>query len=293
MAVTMSEDYGSPLPDEMPSSWDRLQRVIKNMPEALALVAMHQPAGLYGLPNVDLEDESYKQAPYLRWNYRTFSMAIDRLAAGLQAHGVRKGMPLITFLPNGAERLLAYFAANKLGCPFTPVSPKNLVNLEEVAHMVKVCLINATEDKIVFIAHDSSLTEQINTLPKAEGALKILVDGTIASDRWTNIATVFDSAKTRMNGAVVNGVAHVPNDEAIMFTSGSTSMPKGIFGRSETRSEQLLILYRLSMGSPSALFGRCWAGVVERIWPWRQMGQRHAKQPCLCKEQYCETLRWN
>jgi acyl-CoA synthetase (AMP-forming)/AMP-acid ligase II len=152
MAAAISEEYGGPVPEILPTCWERFHSLVENYPEDLALVSMHHASKLYSIPNLDYDDEAYNEQPYLRWNYHGLGTAVDEFAAGLLAFGVRKGMPLITFLANGAEHMIAAFAANKIGCPFTPISPKNFVNMEETVHMVEVCKINGTADRVVYIA---------------------------------------------------------------------------------------------------------------------------------------------
>jgi acyl-CoA synthetase (AMP-forming)/AMP-acid ligase II len=228
MAPTLSEAYGDPVPDNLPTFWERFRYLVENYPEELALVAIHQPAGLYNISNVDFEDEGYKQRPYLRWSYNGLATAIDQFAAGLQILGARKGMPLITFVPNGAERMVAVFAANKLGCPYTAISTRNLVNMEETAHMIKICKLNATADQIVLIAQDPSLVEQIDTLPFAEDAIKVLVEGLAKAKGWVEFKDVLRGSKRHNDEVFSNGICHVTNDESVFFTSGTTSLPKGL-----------------------------------------------------------------
>jgi acyl-CoA synthetase (AMP-forming)/AMP-acid ligase II len=228
MTTKLSEQYGDALPATLPTCWEKFRSFVDNYPEDLVLVSIHQKATLYGIPNVHLNDETYKRQPYLRWNYRGFATAIDQFATGLQALGVRKGMPLITFVPNGAERLISAFAANRIGCPFTAISPKNLVNMEETAHMIKICLINATADKVVFVAQDPSLVEQIDALPASKDAAKVLVEGPAPARGWTEFAKVMEARERRDGVAHIDDSDHVPNDETVFFTSGTTSLPKGM-----------------------------------------------------------------
>src|ERR1700760_4711273 len=137
MMTVLSEDYSANLPDYIPTCWERFQYFVHNHSESLAVVAIHQPANLYGVPNIDLDHDNYQQKPYLRWTYGGLGAAVDVMANALSALGVQKGMTLFTVVPNGAEYLLCLFVANKLGCAFTPLSSRNFVNVEEITHLIK------------------------------------------------------------------------------------------------------------------------------------------------------------
>lgn len=232
MAMTLSEEYGTPLKIDFPTSWERYRFQVDNHPDDLALVAVHQPAELYGIPNVPLDDEEYAKTPYLRWKYKSLGSAVDQFARGLEAHNVTIGTAFITFIPNGAEIIMSIFASNKIGCPLSSISPANLVNLEETSHMVKVCLANAKLHKAVIIVHDAGMAAKVDALEPANGAVKIIINGPGPTSDWIEFAEVMRSSKSikedgpLTNGAS-NGAAHVPNDECVFFTSGTTSLPKG------------------------------------------------------------------
>ena len=102
----LSEVCGEP-PVSFLTIQERLRRVVDNYADNLALVCVHQPAGLYQIPNQRLDDGSFRQSPYLRWSYRHLQGGIRRLVQGFRAAGVGPGMPFFTFNHNGAEHVLA------------------------------------------------------------------------------------------------------------------------------------------------------------------------------------------
>lgn len=103
----LSEAYGKPLAHHDRPIQERFERAVENYPDHLALVCVHQPAGLYQIPNEHFEDESFCQSPYLRWSFRHLRDGIRRLVQGLRAAGVEPGMPFFTFNHNCAEHILA------------------------------------------------------------------------------------------------------------------------------------------------------------------------------------------
>lgn len=107
----LSEEYGGPLGDK-PTLWGAFMHHVTQTPDALALVCTHQPLGLFGVPNLDADHDTYRQQPYLRWSYRNVYDAIRRLTAAWHARGIQKGSTLVTFAPNGAEYVLAAYVSH-------------------------------------------------------------------------------------------------------------------------------------------------------------------------------------
>lgn len=67
--------------------------------------------------------------------YREIGKQVERAAAGLQKHGVVKGMRVGLFLPNSPTYIVYYYAALKLGAVIVNYNP--LYTLEEVTHQIK------------------------------------------------------------------------------------------------------------------------------------------------------------
>lgn len=104
---TMSEAHGEPLPKDIRTLREMFLDSLSKYPNQLALAAVHQPADLYQVGSIPLEDDDdYLQNPYLRWTYTALDSAIRTCTVGLRAHGLRPGMPLFTFNANGAEHLI-------------------------------------------------------------------------------------------------------------------------------------------------------------------------------------------
>jgi acyl-CoA synthetase (AMP-forming)/AMP-acid ligase II len=280
MAASLSEEHGPPVPTNLPTCWQKFRDLVDNHPQDLALVSMHQPAGLYGIENVVIDNQAYQKQPYLRWDYQNLGRAVDRLSTGLQHLGAQAGMALITFMPNCVERMLAVLAADKLGCPFTAISPKNLINMEETAHMLKLCKTNASKTGMILIAQDTSLVEQINTLVVGDSAIKLLVNGEATG--WTSMGTVMKVQEHHRKDSFTNGRSesstqgHEPNDESVFFTSGTTNLPKG-------KAFSTSIFYmvgidrcRLSMGAPTAQLRICSKTKHRRLCAWRSLGLCYA-----------------
>lgn len=268
MSSVLSEDSGDPIPDIIPTIYSRYRKNVDENSDHLALIAVHQPAGLYGIANIALEDDVYKSKPYLRWNYEGFGLAVDTLARGLISYGARKGMALVTFVPNAAEPLMAALAASKNGYPFSPISPRNLSNIEETIHMINVIKSNAKSDRAILIVQDESMIPKINSLPGAQQDIKILIHGSVPSDDWVKFEDIMRHQLSPLSNGVngVNGVnghtepepEHIPNDEVVFFTSGTTSLPKGCPSSHPKWASAIMAKAYL----PTYRLGDKWAGVM-------------------------------
>lgn len=89
--------------DGCPSIWEGFETHVHATPDALAVAAVHQPPGLFGAANIELDEENYRRSPYLRWSFRIFHDGILQLCEALRARGVKEGDTVVTFVHNGAE----------------------------------------------------------------------------------------------------------------------------------------------------------------------------------------------
>ncbi len=151
--VAQSEAEGIPCPVH-PSVWQRLHKSAMTCSNKLALASLHQSPNLYDVATVSTRNE------YLRWSYSDLNVAVNILAGNLQKLGVKRGQPVVTFLYNGAEFIMAFWAAHKLGCPFVPINPRSLVNAEEAAHMLRVA------DVSIVLVQDTEIATRFDALSR-------------------------------------------------------------------------------------------------------------------------------
>lgn len=107
--VTMAllSEYTGPPYREVPFLWDAFQSTVDNMPDHLALGCVHQPADLFGVSSLALDDDSYRQNPYLRWTFRDIHTAVHCLITAWRRLGVEEGNLIVTFAQNSVEWVLA------------------------------------------------------------------------------------------------------------------------------------------------------------------------------------------
>ncbi|KAL9013369.1 MAG: hypothetical protein Q9173_001941 [Seirophora scorigena] len=213
-SVERSEAEGIPCPTH-PPVWHRLRSSAVSYSKRLALASLHQPPTLYGIA----ADSTHPD--YLRWTYNHLNIAVNTLARELQKLGAKPGQPVSTFLYNGAEFVMAFWAAHKLGCPFVPINPRTLVNTEEAAHMLRLAGIS------IVLVQDSHVAAKFDAVPKKSELLqaKIVIAETAPDPSWVTFASLMsevDSSQVIDRNTIGKGIV------AILFTSGTTSLPKGV-----------------------------------------------------------------
>jgi fatty-acyl-CoA synthase len=148
----------------------------------------------------------------------------DALAAHLLAQGVSREAKVAAYLYNTPEFLETYYAAFKAG-----VAPFN-VNYRYGAEEVLYLLDNADAEAVVFHAGFKDLLEEIRPrLPKVRAWVALAEPGhTVPA--W---ATPYDAvvAKTPPVRPVKSAWGRSGEDLLLLYTGGTTGMPKGVMWR--------------------------------------------------------------
>lgn len=212
--VAQSEAEGKPCPVH-PPVWQRLQKSAVTCSNKLALASLHQSPTLYGVANDSTDNE------YLKWSYNDLKFAINTLAWNLQKIGAKRGQPVATFLYNGAEFIMAFWAAHKLGCPFVPINPRTLVAAEEAAHMLRVAGVS------MVLVQDTEIAARFDALFRDSELkqTKIVISENAPDPSWVTFASLMQEVATSESS---NENRTEDEAVAILFTSGTTSMPKGV-----------------------------------------------------------------
>jgi hypothetical protein len=108
----LSEAWGPPIePGPRPTVKELLWEVAAKYPGLCAIASVHQPSELYGVKSIALDDESYRENPYLRWTYKDLFDVAGRLISGLRSWGIKPGSLLFSFQQNGVESVLTAYAS--------------------------------------------------------------------------------------------------------------------------------------------------------------------------------------
>jgi acyl-CoA synthetase (AMP-forming)/AMP-acid ligase II len=176
----------------------------RNVHRYATRLALHDPAG------------------QRRWTYAELGADVDRVAAGLAAHGVGGGDVVAFQLFNSPEFALVYLAAQRLGAVASPVNFR--FSPGETAHVLDDSLPAAFiydeaigSDAVAALglaAHQPTLVAAVPAAPGAKGGVG---------------AHLPFGELLRAGGAPPEGPDTTTWDETTrLYTSGTTGMPKGV-----------------------------------------------------------------
>ncbi len=212
-------------------------------------------------PALDFEGRS--------WNFRQFNDEANRLANALLSCGLRKGDRFATVLPNSLELMVAYWAAAVSGLVIVPCS--NLLQKNGLATLLKdsgAKLVIAGEDQLALIEMTLDSLDNIDpdrviiTSDKPHPAFRTFSDFTGGNDATEPQVEV-----------------HEDDVYNIMYSSGTTGLPKGIIHTHQIRSMYCALFANAWRMTPESVVLHAGAivfnGAMLDLMPWMYLGCRY------------------
>jgi fatty-acyl-CoA synthase len=155
-----------------------------------------------------------------------FDAAADALAADLLAAGLQRQAKVAAYLYNGEEYLVAYYAAFKAG--LAPINTNYRYGPEELRYLFD----NADAEAIVFHAGFADRIEAIkDRLPLVKRWIAVPEPGHDTPAWAANYAEIVARTPAKRPVRAPWGVSG--DDLLMLYTGGTTGMPKGVMWRQE------------------------------------------------------------
>jgi fatty-acyl-CoA synthase/long-chain acyl-CoA synthetase len=173
-----------------------------------------------------------------RDTYRQLGRKVDALAAGFSEMGIGRGDKIAIILPVCRENVYVFFALAKLGAPFVPISPQ--LRSYEVRHILSDSDAIGVVTLASMMGHDYvAMLEGLKAdLPKLQ---HIVVYGGEAKGDHVALSGLLAGEPAPVEGELPTGDDIV----GIMFTSGTTGLPKGAMHTHRSMLTEIDIVLRM------------------------------------------------
>lgn len=126
-----------------------------------------------------------------------------------------------------------------MGCVLVPLNPRNLDNEIELRSMIQTAILASQSRKLVVIAGTQVISKRIDALEDLSRAVKVVVSNSAVNDGWIPFSSLMNLSQRNVNGHRKITERVWQSSGTVLFTSGTTSLPKGVFHRYSDYSHHL------------------------------------------------------
>ncbi|CAG0949835.1 fatty-acyl-CoA synthase [Burkholderiales bacterium] len=222
----------------------------------------------------------------VRLDWREFDAYVNRWANALASLGVARGDRVATVLPNSIELLATYWACFKLGAAAVPLS--TLLNASGLASL----LADAAPRAIVSTGDLRAALDEARALGAGAGSSWVLIDGS-ADDAP---AGYLPYSRLWMEAPDSPPAVEVSSGDlaTIMYTSGTTGLPKGICHTHFIRAMYAALLASSWRMTPSSVVLHAGAivfnGAMTTLFPAFMLGATYVVHRAFDAEAFIETV---
>ncbi len=189
----------------------------------------HFPRDMWVLPRI-LEHQAARRAdrPFLSWtdagtpmSFSEVNREVNRIAHGLSGAGIGKGDKVVLFMPNCLEFVVTWFALTKIGAVEVPVG-----EMQKGAFLEHQLKLSGARTIITVAGLLDRLAEVEANVPRLEVCYLL---GDTAPPGALRRARLRSFAELRTGNTSNPETVITPRDEAaVLYTSGTTGMSKGV-----------------------------------------------------------------
>ena len=160
-----------------------------------------------------------------RFSFKEFNDAVNDVGAALMKQGLKRGEPLALLYPNTFEYLLFQFAVMRIGALLIPFNTRYRIHEIEFRLSFSDCRYLVMVDRYLKADFTEIVASTMSRLPKLE---KVFVKGDRREGMFDAEEILRHKATPEERAAVMADPVKNTTGGTILFTSGTTAMPKGV-----------------------------------------------------------------